>query len=178
MGGNERGELGFTGPGAERFTQPVSNVRLTNVSPSIHHACGLDAEGVAWCWGDNGYGQLGAGSTAAYSATPLRAGANLRFRSVSLGNLHTCGLASDGTGWCWGRGDEGELGNGTNGQSNVPVRVSGPVPFVNLDAGGFFACGIGTNGFTYCWGNNNNGEVGDGTTANKSTPQRVVAPPS
>jgi alpha-tubulin suppressor-like RCC1 family protein len=83
MGGNERGELGFTGPGAGTFTQPVSNGRLTNVSPSIHHACGLDAEGVAWGWGDNGYGQLGAGSSAAYSATPLRAGANLRFRSVS-----------------------------------------------------------------------------------------------
>ena len=180
MGGNERGELGFTGPGADKFTQPVSNVRLTNISPAIHHACGLDAGGIAWCWGDNRYGQLGAGSTAEFSATPLRVGAasNLRFRSVSTGSLHTCGLATDGTGWCWGWGDDAELGNGGTGRTNVPVRVTAPVPFVVLSTGGYHACGIGTNGFTYCWGENLNGEVGDGTTTNRSTPQRVLAPPS
>jgi len=63
QGGNDRGELGFSGPATGQFTQPVSNVRLTSISPASHHACGVDVGGIAWCWGDNQYGQLGDGTT-------------------------------------------------------------------------------------------------------------------
>jgi len=178
QGGNDKGELGFVGPGAARFTQPVSNVRLTSISPGTHHACGVDVDGVGWCWGDNTDGQVGSASVGAFASVPTRVDGNRRFRSISVGIGHTCGLATDGSGWCWGYGAMGQLGNGTTGQSKVPVRVIAPVPFVNLDAGGYFGCAIGNDGFTYCWGNNNNGELADGTTVPKSTAQRVVAPPS
>jgi alpha-tubulin suppressor-like RCC1 family protein len=175
-GSNDRGELGFVGPGSGQFTQPVSNVRLTIIAPGTHHACGLGADGVAWCWGDNTYGQLGSASAGAIATVPVRVDGDRRYRSISVGIYHTCALATDGSGWCWGRGDEGELGDGTIGVSNVPRRVVVPVGFLEFDTGGYAACAIGTDGFTYCWGDNINGEVADGTTTNRATAQRIVAP--
>ena len=176
QGGNTRGELGFAGPGSSRFTQPVTGVRLTSIAPSNLHACGIDVDGVGWCWGTNTFGQVGSASVGESTPAPTRVDGNLRFRSISVGLDHSCGLATDGSAWCWGDGTHGQLGNGSTAQQKVPVRVTSSVPFVDLDAGMYFTCAIGNDGFTYCWGNNSNGEMGDGTMLRKSTPQRVVAP--
>jgi hypothetical protein len=176
-GDNDRGQLGFTGVEyTTTFTQPVGNLRLTSIAPADYHACGLQSDGVAWCWGDNQYGQLGSASAGALSASPVRVDGGLRFTSISVGLWHVCALAADGSAWCWGGGAQGQLGNGTFGQSSVPARVVAPVRFASVDAGGYFGCGLGVNGFTYCWGNNNNGELADGTTTNRSAATRVVPP--
>jgi alpha-tubulin suppressor-like RCC1 family protein len=132
---------------------------------------------VVLCWGDNRYGQLGTGSTAAFSVTPLETAGGHRFTSISVGYWHACALGTDGNAWCWGGGAQGQVGDGSFGQPNVPVRVVAPVKMASVDAGGYFSCGIGVDGFTYCWGNNNNGELADGTTTNRATAVRVVAPP-
>ncbi len=176
QGGNAWGELGFAGPGATRFTQPVTGVRLTSIAPSNFHACGIDVDGIGWCWGINTFGQVGSAAVGDSTPLPVRVDGNHRFRSVTVGLDHSCGLATDGSAWCWGDGTHGQLGSGSTAPTKTPVRVVSPVPFVDLDAGMYFTCAIGTDGFAYCWGNNSNGELADGTMLRKSTPQRVVAP--
>jgi alpha-tubulin suppressor-like RCC1 family protein len=41
--------------------------------------------------------------------------------AVSASDGYSLALKNDGTVWAWG---EGQLGNGTNGNSNLPVQVA------------------------------------------------------
>src|SRR5689334_11928816 len=51
------------------------------------------------------------------------------FREVQSGGSSSCGITPDGQTMCWGRGFEGELGNGTTSERSLrPVRVIDPSP--------------------------------------------------
>lgn len=93
--------------------------------PPDAHTCGLTTDLKILCWGNNKYGQNGNGSTSTEVAqTPTEVASGLKWRSVSAGRLHTCAVAIDGSGWCWGWNGFGQLGDGTKTNSSVPVRVS------------------------------------------------------
>jgi alpha-tubulin suppressor-like RCC1 family protein len=85
---------------------------------------------------------------------------------------HTCALLADGTVRCWGRNDDGELGNSLNANSSMPVPVSNLANVTAISAGGLHTCAI-SGGIAYCWGSNVSGEVGTGTTTPSLTPQIV-----
>ena len=102
------------------------------------HTCGVAADGAAYCWGMNSAGQLGDGTNTGpevctyplnnpCSQTPVLVTGGLTFSALSVGNMHTCGLATNGAAYCWG----GEpwsgavLGNGSTPGSTVPVKVAG-----------------------------------------------------
>src|SRR2546428_13988235 len=72
----------------------------------------------AYCWGGNGSGKLGDGSTAS-STVPVAVTGGLTFSAVATGWDHTCGLTVSGAAYCWGRNDDGELGNGSTTPSLV-----------------------------------------------------------
>lgn len=73
-------------------------------SPDETYACGLSPSGEAWCWGAAIGGRLGIGSEAdAVVTTPQRVRTELRFRSLALSDVATCGIAFDGAIYCWGR---------------------------------------------------------------------------
>ena len=42
---------------------------------------------------------------------------------VAAGGGHSCAIREDGTVWCWGRNDFGQLGDGTAADSSLPVKV-------------------------------------------------------
>jgi hypothetical protein len=81
-------------------------------------------------------------------------------------------VKTDGTLWCWGNNEYGQLGDGTNVGKNVPVQVSG-TNWVSVSAGGEHTCGIKTDGTLWCWGRNNYGQLGDGTNVGKNAPVQV-----
>lgn len=97
------------------------------------------------------------------------------FASVAAGLLHSCGLLSDGTAFCWGDNEFGQLGDGTQSTRTSPVAVAGSVKFTMLSPGGGHTCGISTTGATYCWGLNLNGQLGDATHSDRPTPAPVNA---
>ena len=77
--------------------------------------------------------------------------------------------------FCWGRNQEGQLGNGTQSSSRYPKPVSGGLSFERVSAGaGFYTCAETTANRAYCWGQNSVGVLGDGTTTNRLTPVAVV----
>ncbi|MEZ4296722.1 MAG: hypothetical protein R3B70_17275 [Polyangiaceae bacterium] len=54
---------------------------------------------------------------------------------VAVGNAHVCAVLSNGTLWCWGANDRGQLGAGDGAESASPVQV-GLSEVVGVSAGG------------------------------------------
>jgi hypothetical protein len=75
-------------------------------------------------------------------------------QTVSAGSAHTCAIDACGGVWCWGQGQEGQLGDGTfNTFSNAPVAVVGlPSRAVFVASGGWHSCAILEDGTLWCWG--------------------------
>jgi alpha-tubulin suppressor-like RCC1 family protein len=148
------------------------------------HTCGLTSAGVAWCWGLGAYGQLGDDRRDAYSPTPVEAHTTVRFTALAAGSLHTCGIATDSTAWCWGDSNGGATGDSTAawgpttgfvGARPAPVPVSGQLKFVALTAGSQHTCGLATTGVAYCWGSNSVGQLGGGELGPHRAPTPVLS---
>jgi len=137
------------------------------------HTCGITRAGAAYCWGYNGFGALGNGTTA-NSTTPVAVSGGLTFVAVSAGGGHTCGVTPTGAAYCWGYNSYGQLGNGTTTNSTTPVAVSGGLAFATIDAGkNVHTCGVTPAGAAYCWGYNGAGGLGNGTTTDSAIPVAV-----
>lgn len=90
--------------------------------------CATGASGQVYCWGENGFGQVGDGSYGPYGSwvdQPTAVASPGAFLSMGEKNGHTCGIGTDGFAYCWGANGTGELGNGTTQPSPVPVKVAG-----------------------------------------------------
>ncbi|MEK6687380.1 MAG: hypothetical protein AABZ01_02820, partial [Gemmatimonadota bacterium] len=77
------------------------------------------------CWGLNGSGRLGDGTTIQRNA-PVPVSGGLSYTIVSAGGQHTCARSTAGSALCWGRNLEGELGDGTSAFKTTPVGVRPP----------------------------------------------------
>ena len=110
-------------------TMPVAvtgGLAFVAVSAGEQHSCGLTTSAQAYCWGFNGFGQLGNGSTTDSSSPVAVGGFNFQSVSAGLGNhAHSCGLTTGGVAYCWGANYSGQLGNGSTTNSSTPVRVVG-----------------------------------------------------
>lgn len=93
--------------------------------------------------------------------------------SVVAGENHGCALTRDGSAYCWGANDLGQLGDGTTTASATPVAVAGGLRFASLSASGNHTCGVTKEGAASCWGWNNAGQLGDGTLTNRTLPGTV-----
>lgn len=99
---------------------------LISVSAGVHHTCGVATSHEAYCWGGGSSGELGDGGTTVRGVTPRKVAGGLSFRSVSAGNLSTCGLTTDSVAYCWGDGSSGNLGTGSLASALTPVPVAAP----------------------------------------------------
>ncbi len=88
------------------------------------HTCGLTASGDAYCWGWNGSGQLGDGTTVDRSV-PAPVAGGLSFTTIRAGGDHSCGMTTTGDAYCWGGNSRGQLGDGTRSPSLTPVPAAG-----------------------------------------------------
>jgi alpha-tubulin suppressor-like RCC1 family protein len=180
-GANFEGQLGdgtTTISGVNGPQAVIGGLKFASISVGYISTCGLTSSGAAYCWGSNGNGQLGDGTTTSSGVNgPQRVIGGLKFASIQPGAFHTCGLTSRGAAYCWGENNYGQLGDGTTTDSNAngPQRVLGGLKFASNQPGAFHTCGLTTRGATYCWGRNVEGQLGDGTTTSSGVngPQAV-----
>jgi alpha-tubulin suppressor-like RCC1 family protein len=94
--------------------------------------------------------------------------------SLGAGGQHGCSVRSDdGTVWCWGRNNDGQLGNNTAVDAVLPVQVEGITGATLVAAGNDFTCAI-VSGGVKCWGENDRGQLGDGSDVPSKTPVDVI----
>ena len=184
-GGGAHEGRGFLGDGTlSRRVDPVLVVAdslFASVALGDGHSCALTHSGVAYCWGDNAWGQLGDGSRVD-RGTPVRVAGGAQFRSLAAGAYHTCGVTRDDIALCWGDNRWGQLGTGEvayNSLSSaqlIPTPVAGDGGYREIVAGWEHSCGIATTGGTRCWGRNELArQLGDASEAtHRGTPAPVA----
>lgn len=150
-GKNREGQLGDGSMNDSSAPVPVTGTRgetFTVVDTGFLHACALTDRGRVYCWGENSSGQLGDGTLASRPMADSVV-SDVLFGTMTVGDLHTCGITDEpfelrfrrppppelmipvsGEIYCWGSNSDGQLGNGTDSDSPLPVRVKEPNPFI------------------------------------------------
>ena len=180
-GANNYGQLGDGTTSNRNEPTQVSGLTsgVVSISGGYEHTCAVLTNGEAKCWGRNGYGELGDGTTTNRSVpTSVKVNGQPIFgiASISGGLRHTCVITTGGAAKCWGFNGNGSLGNGTIIDSLTPVDVVGlDSGVLSIDAGkSFTTCATVTGASVKCWGGNWAGNVGDGYTTDRSSPVNVV----
>ena len=147
----------------------------TDLVAGTGHMCAVVDDGVPWCWGDNGRGQLGRGAAEPSSATPADV-LNLRgVTALESSGWSSCAIDARGLVSCWGDDTFGQLGDGRRTDPRrQPVAARLPAPATSIAVGSFHTCAALTDGTVRCWGANSEGQLGDGTTAESTEPVEVV----
>ena len=175
-GSGTAGELGNGGTSNSSSAVAVSGLSSGVVSVSVgsYHACALLDTGGVKCWGYNGYGQLGDGTTTTATAPVSVSGLTSGVASISVGYGSSCAVLTSGALKCWGRNDQGQIGDGTTTHRNTPTTVSGLSSGVKLvGVGNLHACAALISGGAKCWGDSSSGELGDGQRIASRTPVSV-----
>jgi len=94
--------------------------------------------------------------------------------SISSG-VASC-TVGNGTVYCWGYNNYGQLGDGTTNNSSVPLDVGGLLAGKNVSMvsnGYYHTCAIADNA-VYCWGTGAAGRLGDNAITDSHVPVAVV----
>jgi alpha-tubulin suppressor-like RCC1 family protein len=96
--------------------------------------------------------------------------------SLSVGDLHVCGLGADAIPRCWGRNASGQIGDSSTTDRRLPTPVAGTgAGRAAVGAGGAHSCAVASDGTAACWGLNSSGQLGLGTAgAPRTTPATVA----
>ncbi len=171
---NSNGQLG-DGSTTQRLTA-VDVVGLSSgvsaIATGAFHTCALTASGGLKCWGRNLEGQLGDGTTTQRLTAVDVSGLSSGVSAIAAGSGHTCALTTSGGVKCWGRNDDGQLGDGSTTQRLTAVNANGLISGVSAIATGSTSthtCAVSEGGGVKCWGNNSNGQLGDGSTTQRLT---------
>ena len=157
-GRNRRGQLGDGTIDGTRVATPSTAVPqpMAEITAGWEHTCGLSTTGDALCWGMNSHMELGYGGTGTAPQPPgIVPNLPVAVREIMARGRRTCAELVDDSFWCWGRDDEGQLGDG------VPTPNIGapPTPLPTLPGtvkeiamADFQTCALLTDGNVYCWG--------------------------
>jgi alpha-tubulin suppressor-like RCC1 family protein len=191
-----------TGMGRLKPAAVAGGLRFRQVNAGREHTCGVTTNDRVFCWGLNTFGQLGDGTQGDVSSpelSPVAVTGSLRFRGVSVGVYHTCGVTTTDQAYCWGGDQWGQIGDGpasgtcmasfnTLACRKKPTLVAGGHRWRQVDAGGGHGpgegtsgpinggrtCGVTTDGRAFCWGDGTQGQNGDGTRSLRAAPSQVA----
>ncbi|MEA9356073.1 hypothetical protein SHI21_07670 [Bacteriovorax sp. PP10] len=177
IGNGERGDDAALVPTSPDFTGVLSGKTVKEIVIGNSSTCVIASDDQVYCWGENGYGQLGNGSTTD-SNTPVAVSTAGVLNGKTIKTLKsaadtTCVIASDDKLYCWGYGRFGALANGSTANSTIPIAVAGGAlgakTIKKLDMSGNTTCVIASDDKMYCWGYGVYGTLGNGASSNSSS---------
>ena len=184
-GDNTYGQLGSSAHASlasSRSRVPVRAATLPGgrvaqrIASGNDHVCVVADDGPVWCWGRNGFGELGIAGGSQPDPVQVVLGATATL--VAAGGNTTCAVLSTNAVKCWGKNNRGQLGNGTTTAlaTSTPATVTSiPSQFSvdSLDVGALHTCATSTSGDTWCWGAYDDGRLGTTGASDVLTPQRI-----
>jgi len=165
-GGGPR-TAGRPGPELTPVPEIEGAVALTAANYGESEMCAVLEDGTVSCW--------------THFSTPAPVAGLEDVRAVAVSSSHACAVLRDGSARCWGSNASGQLGNGTNDDSETPVVVEGLSSVADIDVFGSdthfgHTCALLDDGSVRCWGANTNGSLGNGDFADTNTPVDVLFP--
>jgi alpha-tubulin suppressor-like RCC1 family protein len=187
-GDNEFKQLGVSNPGLRYLAKLVPNLTdVMTIAAGGQWSAAVKRDGSVWAWGANQNGQLGSGASGEQSrAQPVRVEGLPKVWRIDAGLAHGIVLANGdpfnpnlerwGEVWTWGRGTEGELGDGSTMNSPNPRQVPSIERACAIAAGSMHNLAIvpsGRGGGVVAWGRNSEGQLGPPISEQRQTPITV-----
>lgn len=161
-GDNSFGQLGNGSLSSRPVPTRVAAITdsVVQVVTSLTAACALTQAAAVWCWGRNGFGVVGNGTSGGLPvAIPVRILAG-GVAQLAAGHEHMCARRTDGTIACWGNDGIGQTGTGLFDDVTTPTSIVGSAYVADsLAVGGNVSCYRQAAAWT-CWGANDQGEAG------------------
>lgn len=165
-------------------TSALFGKTVRSIASGGYHNCVIASDSLVFCWGYNLAGQLGDntivnkgvptavnmtnGTSALFGKTVRKITANAIPEVTNIGYGHTCVIASDSLGYCWGYNAKGQIGDNSTTNRLVPTAVntagvlSGKL-LTSIAASSQSTCSVASDGLVYCWGYNNSSQLGNGS---------------
>ncbi|BDR53322.1 hypothetical protein KIM372_12290 [Bombiscardovia nodaiensis] len=180
-----------TGGTRVTITPPAAQgLKYVTASTGPRHTVAVGSDGNVYSWGDNSDGELGNGS----QDVGVGIAGGFHNRAVKIAELNNAGiievgagywtsvaLSSDGSVYTWGRGTNGELGQGSSTEHSLtPKKVVFPATaakIVHISTGWYHTMCLDATGHLYAWGDDRAGQQGDGSSGDTTYYPRAVRIP-
>ncbi|CAE7260727.1 UVR8 [Symbiodinium sp. CCMP2592] len=156
------------------------------VTAGFYFTCARLDDSSVKCWGSNGFGQIGDGSSGTYvgdasgemgdNLPTVDLGTGRTAVELSAGGYHVCARLDNGSVKCWGRNHKYQLGLGLDTSTRIgdesnemgdylpPVDLGTGRTAAEVSSGYFHTCARLDDGAIRCWGPNDYGEIGHTAT--------------
>src|SRR5262249_43959603 len=135
---------------------------VSQIAAGVDNSCALKDNGAVLCWGYNGGGEVGDGTTDGHLAPVPVQGLASPVHTILIG-YNTCAIMESAQVVCWGDSTPGKLAGGADALNRFrPRLVQGLDEGVTaLALGAHHACAITKTNVIKCWGDNRYGQLGD-----------------
>ena len=147
-----------------------TNRTAISVSAGNDFTCAILDNGEIKCWGFNGFGNLGDGTTTSRN-TPVLANHSTGLRASSLvtPGYSVCAIFDNGSISCWGKSYTVSTQDGPVTGTSSEIQLPSGRTASDIDGTYWHTCALLDNGSISCWGVNTHGQWGDGTCSSSSS---------
>lgn len=153
--------------GTSQFLRVVGFTKVGTYGPPYSRSCGIITTGDMYCWGAREQGLRGTGVTVATvtEPTPTLVSGGKTWSALDLGMTAACGITTSSRLYCWGEGNNGDLGDGQSvNVVSTPSLSLGDSTVIAVDLGESRGpCALMQSHRAMCWGSGTWGRLGNGS---------------
>ncbi len=153
-------------PSTTVTVRTLATILIQKIATSRTHTCAITTDDTVKCWNDDG-----AVSVIPDLSNPIDVSVGTDFSCVIVG---AAPADISGSVKCWGKGPQGQLGNGANGDSLTPVAVTGITQAIQIASAAGHSCVVLSTGHVQCWGDNSSSQLGNNTSVNSNVPVAAI----